>query len=146
MNSWSYLLPGVKLAAATKVVRDWRVSEDDAERIAQGLLELAADCRLAFASVAKLENFREPRGNAPEEALVSRTALQGSRGRPRTTRWVYWACFYIREQVDLGLSARVTTRQLASLVHLLTGRLLTPYDLGREFVSVRAEAVSRASA
>ncbi len=108
------------------------------------LPQTAADCRLAFARLVDTEV--SPRGQTlPAESIISQTQTAPAGGRPATTRWALWTAYMVR---DCGLSrtqTRIRSRDLADLVHILTGRQIPPAELRGHLGSLRVEANDHSS-
>jgi hypothetical protein len=109
------------------------------------LLETAALCRLAFARLESGTGFVPVGGVAPGESIISQTQTEPTGGRPATTRWAFWTVQMIRDSGLPPAQTRLKSRQLADLVHILTGRQIMADELRGEFGRLRMEANDRAS-
>lgn len=125
---------------------EWLAACGVSKEVEGWLLERAADCRLAFSRLGpNAEVANQPGASVPVESIISQTRSAPTGGRPTTTRWAFWTAYSVRDSGLLLPQGRLKSGQLAALVHILTGRQITPAELRAEFGRLRREANVRAS-
>jgi len=137
-QTWEWYLPDVSTQRISQLLRDCGVPEPDAESWTQGVLQRAALCRLAFASLEGTTD-RLPQSSYPAEAVISQTQYGMRRGRPRTARWAVWAAYILCEELNM-LGTRPAYQFAAKLIGILLGRTMPPGEVKQFFVGVQREA------
>jgi hypothetical protein len=80
-ETWEWYLPDVSMERISTLLLESGVPEPDVDPLTQGVLQRAALCRLAFASL-KGTTDRLPRSSYPSEAVISQTQYGMRRGGP----------------------------------------------------------------
>src|SRR5580765_3506612 len=143
-QQWEWYLPDVSTEHISQLLFEYGVPKTGADQLTQGVLQTAALCRLAFASLEGTTD-RLPQSSYPSEAVISQTQYGMRRGRPRTARWAVWAAYILCEELNM-LGTRPAYQFAAKLIGSLLGRTMPPSEVKKHFVGVQREADAHATA
>ena len=144
---WTAYLTGVPVETVPDLVRGWGVPERAVEGAAHTILGFAARCRLAFAPIETVHDVLEPGSLAvPSQAIISQTTTQRKHGRPSTARWAYWTALLVANTLGHSVEWKATSRQLATLINVLTGQSVSADEVRGRLGRLRREAEAHARA